>query len=752
MTTITDEDGYWSFAKVPVGPYTLRFERENTNVVTMAMDVVAAAEKNVGTIELIPNAASIEGHATLNGLTDYSGITVRATAEGMAELTTKTNAAGYFYIGNLLTSETYTVHFEKAGWVSQTRAVSGLADLSINNISEGNPVDLKDVTAPLLNSIRIDVESSELEGRKLNVYINALEEGSGIDKIYVNTNNDFTDIDPISYANPLNYYVEDVEGDYTLYVKVEDKAGNQSSILNRPFSITDYKTVVSSVILDNEDGVEDGIVTWTKAKSPYYVTSNLVIDKNTMLIIEPGVNVQIAGAYFIQVEGVLKVNGTEIDNVFFYGVGDGEDRWTGINVVNENGSIINHTSITGMERGLVGHIDVYDSFLAASASGYAMDRYSGNAHRNTIVGGISVSESTLLYNSIDATSGIIASSVFAENTIKGNSLALYRTYCDNNNFSSVAVQIESASAINSSFSGSSLQIGYGIIYKCELNGCIFPSFSYGTIICSNIIDCGKLSTETEVKSFGRIKLTNNYWGVNNTAELIANGINSNLSFIEDYYDDFNVTKADLSGYRTTEIIDAGYFGITECVPQYSIGDTGPAGGIIFYDKGYYSDGWRYLEAAPNDLPNKSGNIVFGYCRKSDNGINLGSGTSQEIGFGKINTKMLVDDMGDEAYSEGSGSAKTNSYIAKLCDSYSYGGYSDWFLPSYDELNLMYVNLKESGLGAFANEYYWSSSEYWNDNSYILIQDFSNGSRNSCYERNWPTYYSYKLRIRLIRSF
>ena len=34
---------------------------------------------------------------------------------------------------------------------------------------------------------------------------------------------------------------------------------------------------------------------------------------------------------------------------------------------------------------------------------------------------------------------------------------------------------------------------------------------------------------------------------------------------------------------------------------YSIGDIGPAGGYIFYDKGYYSDGWRYLEAAPADL-------------------------------------------------------------------------------------------------------------------------------------------------------
>jgi hypothetical protein len=35
-----------------------------------------------------------------------------------------------------------------------------------------------------------------------------------------------------------------------------------------------------------------------------------------------------------------------------------------------------------------------------------------------------------------------------------------------------------------------------------------------------------------------------------------------------------------------------------CNGTYSLRDIGPAGGYIFYDKGSYSDGWRYLEAAP----------------------------------------------------------------------------------------------------------------------------------------------------------
>jgi len=39
----------------------------------------------------------------------------------------------------------------------------------------------------------------------------------------------------------------------------------------------------------------------------------------------------------------------------------------------------------------------------------------------------------------------------------------------------------------------------------------------------------------------------------------------------------------------------------KAVKIYKIGDRGPAGGFVFYDKGDYSDGWRYLEVAPNDL-------------------------------------------------------------------------------------------------------------------------------------------------------
>jgi hypothetical protein len=47
--------------------------------------------------------------------------------------------------------------------------------------------------------------------------------------------------------------------------------------------------------------------------------------------------------------------------------------------------------------------------------------------------------------------------------------------------------------------------------------------------------------------------------------------------------------------------------------------------------------------------------------------------------------------------------------AQRCVQLNFGGYRDWFLPSRDELDLIYKNLKQRGLGGFSNREYWSSS-------------------------------------------
>lgn len=206
--------------------------------------------------------------------------------------------------------------------------------------------------------------------------------------------------------------------------------------------------------------------------------------------------------------------------------------------------------------------------------------------------------------------------------------------------------------------------------------------------------------------------------------------------------------------------------------EYIVGGAGPAGGIIFYDKGEYSDGWRYLEAAPADLRavvetptvDKSDpwydfgeeRLIFGYYRLSHGGNNLfvnGSRkyyesdcTGTAIGTGRKNTELLVKAMGNSAYSSSSGSEKTSAYAAKLCSDLVYNGFDDWFLPSKDELNLMYTNLHKNGQGDFANYgLYWSSSENYNYTYNAWEQNFNYGSQ----------YYNdrdYSYRVRPVRAF
>ena len=161
-------------------------------------------------------------------------------------------------------------------------------------------------------------------------------------------------------------------------------------------------------------------------------------------------------------------------------------------------------------------------------------------------------------------------------------------------------------------------------------------------------------------------------------------------------------------------------------------------------------GWRYLEAAPADL---ASTYVFGYCRTGEDTDNLfvngtptynaADCTGTAIGTGKANTQFLVAAMGTEVYSASSGSTKTADYAAKLCDDYSAGGKSDWFLPSYDELNLMYAN--KSSIGGFAVFYYWSSSEYNSDSQAAGGLYFGDGYQSYYYRKQ-------NYNVRPVRAF
>jgi len=180
---------------------------------------------------------------------------------------------------------------------------------------------------------------------------------------------------------------------------------------------------------------------------------------------------------------------------------------------------------------------------------------------------------------------------------------------------------------------------------------------------------------------------------------------------------------------------------------YSVGDTGPAGGIIFYVNADHTYGdWTYLEAASSDIKVGTDDYLhlFGYYRTTDAGTSEMVGTNTAIGTGAANTKALVETMGSTAYSKNNGTEKTGEYAARLCDIHDAGGYADWFLPSKDELNMMYQNVKTKSLGGFSDVRYWSSSEA--DAYYAWGQYYKDGNQFSNYTR------LYENRVRPVRAF
>jgi hypothetical protein len=179
--------------------------------------------------------------------------------------------------------------------------------------------------------------------------------------------------------------------------------------------------------------------------------------------------------------------------------------------------------------------------------------------------------------------------------------------------------------------------------------------------------------------------------------------------------------------------------------DYSIGETGPAGGTVFYiDSADSFSGWKYLEAAAAETEFTS--TIFGYERAVYNGTNILVGTATAVGTGEANTLALVTAMGSSVYVQSFSTGTTASYAAKLCSDLVSNGFDDWFLPSKDELSLIYQNLAIPGLGGFTRtlaDRYWSSSEVDAQNAYYHKFETNN---------SWATNRGNPLKARAVRAF
>jgi hypothetical protein len=106
-------------------------------------------------------------------------------------------------------------------------------------------------------------------------------------------------------------------------------------------------------------------------------------------------------------------------------------------------------------------------------------------------------------------------------------------------------------------------------------------------------------------------------------------------------------------------------------------------------------------------------------------------TSTALATGFTNTETIITIQGN-----------TGSYAAKLCRDYRGGGYSDWYLPSKDELNKLYLNKSYPGMNS---NYYWSSSENRTENAWV--QSFGSGVQLDYWTKSTNS-----NAVRAVRSF
>jgi titin len=194
-----------------------------------------------------------------------------------------------------------------------------------------------------------------------------------------------------------------------------------------------------------------------------------------------------------------------------------------------------------------------------------------------------------------------------------------------------------------------------------------------------------------------------------------------------------VDNESTSAWSTPSLAVAPVFSWPNGTPQ--VGDTGPGGGKVFYVSetpfacgANLASTCTYLEAAPIAGWYLQGYMVRSWSSNTSTDVSGADGTA--IGTGYQNSVDIANQ---------SGNTHLNSAAVKA-RAYTSNGFSDWFLPSKDELNQLYLQRATVG---YAEAMYWSSSEV-NATTAWTQEVGGNGNQMSWYNK-YQTYVAHPVR-------
>lgn len=289
-------------------------------------------------------------------------------------------------------------------------------------------------------------------------------------------------------------------------------------------------------------------------------------------------------------------------------------------------------------------------------------------------------------------------------------------------------------------SGGSVEFGQGILAttSCDGSFSIKPTSTYSNAAGNFQV------TALEIKNFdstsggcaGRA-LTINFYGETSTASLGSIIIADNGSAFSSASG--SITN---SGYGTTSttltlslttpsVVSTSVFkftvesAVSTCATGgvCNLGDTGPGGGTVFYKAvsafacgPTLSNSCYYLEAAPATWSGGADSAIsLVWSGNQTQSVGSGGGdtaTATAIGWGYRNTLAAV------------AQNNTANTIITKARAYNGGGLSDWFVPTKDELNQMY--LRKNLLTGLASASYRTSSE--SSATQVWEQDLGNGNQ------------------------